>query len=939
MSMSIFNNSIRKSLKDNKGSTLVTVLVAFFFLSILVTILMSTVVVNFRMRGTDRRAKDEFYYAEKALNDIYAGVGRNCALALGDAYSQTMALYKPSNQPGNEGAYQDQIDAYNEFCVRYLDSIFEENTTSNEYGLYLAPVNKTELIAKLNSYVVTRNAAGEKSARVTDIEGVKLYASDKLTEKFYTNDPDLRKKEYPKIRYTILKGVRIVTRGNDGVVSGITTDIVIETPQVDFFTMNEKALDYAIAAGDGIEYQNGAKGTIRGNVYGGSRATGLINKSDKISIKKMTKNSDYGGIVVNGADVKIDAEYVVSGGDIYVDSTDQYAGHLVIKHNTKNEVWFDNLTVVGNKAVKENPGFDAGWEDENKKDVYIKGDMYAQGDLQVERDNSDIKLLGNYYGYGASKPDGTDGYVSKAEKLIDENGDPYVNPSTRSSAVIVNSKNTNLDLSSLESFVVLGKAYINHARNSGDMPNQAKRDGKTIAQGANDVVLADGEKNDEEIGESVALKAGQEIFLVPTEFLQGDTNPTMYTEEKDDVFSVNTDEMKKWFGWKYLDQVNPIKEVKLKSNGVYRAYAYLNFSNQNDKYSQNQRDYIKEVTEGVVTYYTNAEGEQEIIEPSQDTLKKKLVFLYDLQKSYVTVGNSDTKVYSNGAILQYADSATDDVSFIDNQNGIDRFAGYKDNMHKKYQYLCTYLDPLTNKSISTGGVENVNSGDFEDSELPFGKLFWVKGIRKAVSLNGKITSDEKYGSKVIIIRGSGGDIFYDHDTAINLYEMWENSGSPQKAFILIDGDAYIPAGKTMDITGFIYAKGEIIVENGATLNVRYDSALLDKRIEGELKDLETDFIAASKADKANLIHKPEEELLRGAYKNDTLIYYIFDINTPINGNRLNPTAENIVGNGLPTNPDIDIYRKYKISVERDDIYDVTADYTQFMYFENWRKGL
>lgn len=933
--MCFSHNLIKNRDKDNRGSTLVTVLVAFFFLSILVTILLSTVVVNFRMRTTDRKAKDEFYYAEKALNDIYAGIGEDCALALGDAYSKTMALYKPDAS----GAYQDQIDAYNEFCVKYLNSIFSAPSSSNSFGLNLAPFNHDDLIAQLNKYVVA-DATGTKRARVTDIGGVYKYGSDKITPYIETNDPSLQKRNYPKIRYTILKDVRIVTIGNDGVVSGITTDIVIETPQVDFFTMNEKSLDYAIAAGEGIEFNDGARATIRGNVYGGSRATGKINSNPLI--KLMTKNSDYGGILVNGADVNIDAEYVVSGGDIYVDSTASNAGHLTIKHDAKNEIWFDNLTIVGDKAIKESAGFDPSAPEEKINDVYVEGDMYAQGDFQLERNKSNVKLIGNYYGYGACKPDGSDGYISKAEKLVDENGDPLVNPSTRSSAVIINSKDSVVDMSGIESFVVLGKAYINHAMNSGDMPNRAKRDGKSVAEGANDVLLAPGEKNDEEIGESVAIKAGQEIFLMPTEFLNGNTNPTMYLDESF-TMTVNEDEIKKWFGWKYLDHNEPVKVVKLVSNGVYRAYAYLNFSNEFDKYSENQREYIREVLGGADTYYHNpATGDDELIEPSQSTLKKKLIFLYKLQNSSITVGNPDSKVYSNGAIVEYSDTSVDDANYIANQNGIDRYAGYGDNMHTKYQYLCTYLDPLTNKSVSSGGVSGVNSGDFEDSELPFGKYFWVKGIRHAMPTNDYICSDAKYGdSKVIVIRGAGGDIFYNHDSAIDLYSIWNSCGKPAKAFIIIDGDAYIKAGTTIDITGFIYAKGEIIVEDGATLNVRYDSTLLDKRIEGELNDLEKDFINANKADKSSLIPsgKSEADIVREEYKEDTLIYYLLNVNTPTTGDRLNPKAENIVSNGVKTNPAIDGFRKYTISVQRDEIYDVKADYTQFMYFENWRKGL
>ena len=63
----------------NKGSTLITVIVAIAFVTILASIILGTTVVNVRMKGIDRRTKDDFYYAERSLNDIYTGIGQELA--------------------------------------------------------------------------------------------------------------------------------------------------------------------------------------------------------------------------------------------------------------------------------------------------------------------------------------------------------------------------------------------------------------------------------------------------------------------------------------------------------------------------------------------------------------------------------------------------------------------------------------------------------------------------------------------------------------------------------------------------------------------------------------------------------------------------------------------------------------------------------------------
>ena len=77
---------ISNCINQNEGSTLITVIVAIAFVTILTTIILGTTVVNVRMKGIDRRTRDDFYYAEKALNDIYTGLGQEIAVIAGDEY-------------------------------------------------------------------------------------------------------------------------------------------------------------------------------------------------------------------------------------------------------------------------------------------------------------------------------------------------------------------------------------------------------------------------------------------------------------------------------------------------------------------------------------------------------------------------------------------------------------------------------------------------------------------------------------------------------------------------------------------------------------------------------------------------------------------------------------------------------------------------------------
>ena len=75
-------------INDNRGSTLITAIVAIAFVTILTSIILGTTVVNVRMKGIDKRTKNDFYYAERSLNDIYTGLGQELSLYAADEYEK-----------------------------------------------------------------------------------------------------------------------------------------------------------------------------------------------------------------------------------------------------------------------------------------------------------------------------------------------------------------------------------------------------------------------------------------------------------------------------------------------------------------------------------------------------------------------------------------------------------------------------------------------------------------------------------------------------------------------------------------------------------------------------------------------------------------------------------------------------------------------------------
>ena len=82
---------IRKS--DNRGMALVTVIVAIGFIAALVSILLTTSLVNFKMKNVNERGKDTFYSAEQVLDEINVGLQRIVSDSMSAAYLEIMNNY------------------------------------------------------------------------------------------------------------------------------------------------------------------------------------------------------------------------------------------------------------------------------------------------------------------------------------------------------------------------------------------------------------------------------------------------------------------------------------------------------------------------------------------------------------------------------------------------------------------------------------------------------------------------------------------------------------------------------------------------------------------------------------------------------------------------------------------------------------------------------
>ena len=886
--------------KDNKGSVMITVLVAFLFVAVLASIILATVTVNFKMRSIDRRTKDEFYYAEKALNDLYNGIGQECSEIMGETYNDVLSKYKKSD----DSTYKDEEEAYKSFKKAFVTAFYKD-IASNQAD-------------KFSAYVVkdtTKKGSSDKASRaiIKNYGTIKYYNNSSRSESYtISSESDVN---IEKIGFIVIEGVKVQSNPdaneNVGYISEINTDIVVEVPRVSFFTTNNRAYDYAILANDGIELESNAIVKANGNVYGGTLPFTEI--ADNVSSYK--KAADYGGITLNdNSKFEInDAAYVVSGGDITLNG-----GEFSLNQNNtmlNNQIWFENIEVNEPSVIK------------------VNGDLFAADDLQINSgaDGSTVIIKGSYYGYNDGKQQmtgagGTKKLTTKKAIITSLNdyekaSADYDNISSRSSSIVINAKQANVDMSDLKTLLLCGNAFINHMSKDKIEPGSDIKSNRLAETPPKTdylkLIINAGKISDASVPESVALKMTQDIILMPTEFLK-DTNPRICESGSSDPFQADAVSIPSdWFGLSYIDPAKPYTYVKLDADNsaMIYAYCYLNFKDDESKTA-----YVKAVIDGADT------GAQ----PTAYDIKTEMLDRMEAYKDKLTikVGNASTRLYANGAVLNYEGNnltVTDPSSYTDSN----AFTSYSANLYKRYRMLDTYLDSMADVPLSATDTKNIHKQDLEDDadKLPAGRFFWLWGLENAAGGAGTIKAADdtkaqeelkEFGSNFVYIKSSS-----EVDLASEL-----TGANPHKAFVIVDGDAKVSSDLT--IQGFLVCTGKLTIKDGKKLNVTYDSTLLNKRIEKELKKL---------IDNGGF----HDETAPGSntQMKNLLIYYLLNEGRSFYGGggtyKLPAKVDELTNAKMKDHPD---YREYKFieGTTSNSSLDLNTDYINFVYFENWKKG-
>lgn len=723
-------NITKTKRQQNQGFSLFTVLIAVSFVGILGLLVLYIALSNFNMKITDLKGKDSFYTAERALEEIRTGLQEDMGNAMSKAYTQVLESYNVENRSQDSSMDRQRQSEFQDcFITELMRTLRVSKTEDNIYNM-----------ERLRRYVDLKYDGSKESLIITNPAGsAPLMKAVKNVGKNTENNG------------VLLKNLKVIYVDEKGRAAIICTDIRLLVPEVQFPTPSTlpDLMNMIVVADKGIvcEGTESTPTSINGSIYAGNLPSALAADSET-SIK-----------VIPGASLNVESgDKVVCKGEISVGLNSTFTSAESV-----------NLWARGLNA-------------DSVQNVSLSGSTYFADDLTVTGKNNNVKISGNYYGYGSYESATSDDCVAKDQ--YEKSG---LTGAALSSAIVINGKNTTLDLSDTQKLMIAGRNYI-----------------------ASSKVKANNRSNTNDVatGESLTVKGTQLAYLVPKEVLGASGNPLTYDAylallngAKD--ISVNWDAAVEAWGSRTLrdigvDSEKPVQTVFYNDGFVY---FYLNFTD-----AQKSADFMQ-------MYYQN----NPTVKANMD---KYLSFYFGGEDSGITVKDADSylRYITNGNALSYSGADAQGnmqqaTSVNPGEKILQEQVGYQNSWYALNRKMITSYD-LLNKAVkedAEGKTHNETDGDRSVYDNLVNEKKMISYIKDTVKDDtGKYVftaSDEDGGLQAIM---------YDNgENGMNQTLKISQSDADKLRLVVCTGDVEIESG--VKFQGIIMAKGTITLRAGAQL--------------------------------------------------------------------------------------------------------------------------
>lgn len=466
-----------KKKRDDRGSAIVIVIIAMAMIGILATTLLWMAYMNYMIKVADIRNKNSFYTAEEVVEQIMSGLRRESAGAVGVAYRDVLA---------NWDNLDSEAARSNLFMTTYMDTLIDK-LKDPSYGAIR--YDRSILEAYVDIADFSGGTAGVDVAAWN--HGNALSEAEGAPEMEVVNNNSI-----------ILKNIYVSCADADDRLSIVKTDIRLDVPKLVF--ENTGSIDglyqYSLIGNQGVELQGPGITQVEGSIYAGADKNGIGGLT--LGLKTETDGSITK--TYNTSLVLEDALRVISKGDITVEGP---SSALTVR----------DVPGEDNRLYAKNINLNSGTASLDSK-------VYVANDLTLDGVGSRVALTKEYYGYGNSAFNGLP-------------GEPVADPAV-SSAIIINGRDSTVDMSAVTRLLLAGRSYI------------SPRLGNTAGHMGSDKADLTSSSPPVMMGESIAVKGGQVAYLVPAECigtLNGESvigqNP-VYASKIDD----KTEENEKTYG-------------------------------------------------------------------------------------------------------------------------------------------------------------------------------------------------------------------------------------------------------------------------------------------------------------------------------------------------------------------------------------------------------